>query len=37
MVKLQINYRFYVKPDINHNDTNYKTTTLSLSKLKAKC
>ena len=39
MAKLQSNHRFYkpdIKPDINHSDTNYNTTTLTWSKLKTK-
>ena len=39
MAKLQSNHRFYksdVKPAIDHSDTNYKTTTLTWSKLKTK-
>ena len=39
MAKLQSNHRFYksyIKPVIDHNDTDYKTTTLTWSKLKTK-
>ena len=39
MVKRQCNHRFYksdIKPVIDHSDTNYKTTTLTWSKLKTK-
>ena len=39
MAKLQSNHRFYksdTKPDIDYSNTNYKTTTLTWSKLKTK-
>ena len=37
--KLTIGFinQIYIKPVIDHNDTNYKTTTLTWSKLKTKC
>ena len=39
MAKLQSNHRFYksdIKPDIDHSNTNDKTTTLTWTKLQMK-
>ena len=40
MGKLQHNHRLYnsdIKPDIDHSNTNYKTTTFTWSTLETKC